>query len=345
MKTSIAKWELDLLRKANVVGMGTGRKIVGGVTKPEIRCVSVFVTEKVPKEELRKRDLVPLVVNGMPTDVVETGEFKAFSYTGRYRPAPGGVSVGHKDITAGTLGMWVQMPDASIKLLSNNHVLANSNEAAIGDPILQPGAYDGGTVENDTIAHLHSFVPIVWETSPPTPPECPIGGAIRDTFNWGARVLGRKSRLLLYEIQQDEYNQVDAALATPINEEVIRNEVLEIGMPKAILPENDITYGMMVQKTGRTTGYTTAMVTDEMATVRVSYGDGKTALFTGQVVTQYMSDGGDSGSVVFEGSGGPSSGGQIVGLLFAGSSSRTIFSPMAWVQALLGNFDVIDWGE
>ncbi len=45
-------------------------------------------------------------------------------------------------------------------ILSNNHVLANSNTAAIGDPILQPGSHDGGTLTNDHIADLADFIPI-----------------------------------------------------------------------------------------------------------------------------------------------------------------------------------------
>ena len=59
------------------------------------------------------------------------------------RPAPGGVSIGHKDITAGTLGMLVQDKETGeILILSNNHILANSNDAKIGDRIMQPGPHD-----------------------------------------------------------------------------------------------------------------------------------------------------------------------------------------------------------
>ena len=44
-------------------------------------------------------------------------------------------------------------------ILSNNHVLANENKASLGDPIRQPGTYDGGT-KNDVVAVLSEFVPI-----------------------------------------------------------------------------------------------------------------------------------------------------------------------------------------
>src|SRR5881394_2951421 len=43
-----------------------------------------------------------------------------------------------------------------VYILSNNHVLANSNGATIGDPEYQPGPYDGGT-SADQIATLTDF--------------------------------------------------------------------------------------------------------------------------------------------------------------------------------------------
>ncbi len=73
----------------------------------------------------------------------------------RYRPAPGGVSVGHYNITAGTLGCYVRdKTDGSTCILSNAHVLADINAGSPPDAVLQPGPYHGGTVARDTIAHL-----------------------------------------------------------------------------------------------------------------------------------------------------------------------------------------------
>lgn len=68
--------------------------------------------------------------------------------------------MGHPQVTAGTIGAWVlrgQGPEHY--MLSNNHVLANSNGAALGDFIRQPGAADGGT-DNDRMARLTEFVRI-----------------------------------------------------------------------------------------------------------------------------------------------------------------------------------------
>jgi hypothetical protein len=49
-------------------------------------------------------------------------------------------------------------------ILSNNHVLANSNSANPGDPIYQPGPLDGGS-SSSTIATLSSWVQLVTGTN------------------------------------------------------------------------------------------------------------------------------------------------------------------------------------
>src|SRR6266498_3403770 len=153
--------ETRLFRKRNVVGVGIANKVVGGRRTDE-PCVVVFVERKVPRSQLRPNDLIPETIEAMKTDVVETGRIQALqARTDRWRPAPGGVSIGHYRITAGTLGVVARRADARM-ILSNNHVLAKENAASIGDPILQPGPYDGGT-DRDRIATLDAFVPIVFD--------------------------------------------------------------------------------------------------------------------------------------------------------------------------------------
>lgn len=142
----------------NIVGVGISEKMVDSQFTGELAVV-VYVVAKVPQDEIIEAARVPKEVHGVPTDVVVTGELEAFPYKGRYRPAPGGVSVGHFQITAGTLGCLVKRGNA-LFILSNNHVLADSNQAHAGDPILQPGPFDGGHVPADVIAKLTQFVPI-----------------------------------------------------------------------------------------------------------------------------------------------------------------------------------------
>ncbi|MCZ2838428.1 hypothetical protein [Modestobacter sp. VKM Ac-2985] len=76
----------------------------------------------------------------------------------RGRPLRPGASISHRDVTAGTLGGFVRRAGAGeLLVLSNNHVLANSDAATEGDPVLQPGVADGG-LETDRIGGLTSFV-------------------------------------------------------------------------------------------------------------------------------------------------------------------------------------------
>lgn len=57
----------------------------------------------------------------------------------------------------GTLGCFVKDSDGTTYLLSNNHVIAELNEAKLGDPVVQPGRSHGGRGPRDTIANLSRF--------------------------------------------------------------------------------------------------------------------------------------------------------------------------------------------
>jgi len=83
-----------------------------------------------------------------------SGRFK-IQPTNRYRPVFPGISISHIRGGTGTLGAIVRRGRAKY-ILSNNHILANINQASVGDSIIQPGSGDGGT-ERDTIAELTDF--------------------------------------------------------------------------------------------------------------------------------------------------------------------------------------------
>lgn len=153
----------DLKRRENVVGVGVGPKRRDGEEVDE-ESIVVFVTEKLPESELDPEDICPETVDvddrTVRTDVVEAGEVRFLETatesvedttpdrTSRIRPAPASVSVGHPEITAGTLGSPPLKTDAGdLAFLTNAHVAAPP-EAEIGDPCLQPGPEDGGTLDD-----------------------------------------------------------------------------------------------------------------------------------------------------------------------------------------------------
>lgn len=84
--------------------------------------------------------------------------------TNRFRPTPGGVSIGHYKVTAGTLCMARSTKSGDIVGLTNNHIAAlrwgTEMIGKKGDPILQPGPYDGGNLENDILGYLDSWVDV-----------------------------------------------------------------------------------------------------------------------------------------------------------------------------------------
>ncbi|WP_230876852.1 hypothetical protein [Bacillus sp. SRB3LM] len=47
-------------------------------------------------------------------------------------------------------------------ILGNNHILAYSKSANIGDPILKPDSINGGSDPTDRIATLSRFIPITF---------------------------------------------------------------------------------------------------------------------------------------------------------------------------------------
>jgi hypothetical protein len=311
----------ELLAKPNVVAAGIGFKTVQGNGDGTLSIVC-SVTHKVRPQLLSPQDRIPDSIEGIPTDIVPTGPFYAFqARTDRHRPAPGGVSIGHRDITAGTLGCLVRRNN-QVFILSNNHVLANSNDATVGDPILQPGPFDGGRLPADQIAELSEFVPIRFVGAPS---DCSFADAVARVLNALARMIGSDTRLKAVTMQVGE-NHVDAAIARPLADDLVTPEILEIGRIQG-LGRGEL--GMAIKKSGRTTGLTQGQILQVDVTVDVQYGAGRVARFTDQLLAGPMSQGGDSGSAVLD------SGNRLVGLLFAGSPTSTVINRIEHVFSAL----------
>jgi hypothetical protein len=294
----------QLLSKKNVISVGVGKRQTGGEYTEEL-CIVVGVSKKVPVNKLWRRDLVPTWIDGCRTDVIELGDIRALARTDRVRPAPGGVSVGHEAITAGTLGCLVTRDDETF-ILSNNHVLANSNDAAIGDPILQPGPHDGGATE-DEIGTLEDFITIGFGG----------GGGFLDFL--------KMIMCLLFGMfcEESKTNYVDAAIARPHHNSLVVPEIVDIGVPTGWAP---VDVDERIKKSGRTTELTQGTVLQVDATVQVQYGAGQIATFEDQIIAGPMSAGGDSGSAVLN------LDNKVVGLLFAGSDQTTILNPIERVM-------------
>ena len=318
----------DILAKPNVVGVGVGYKITKGQTTDQL-AIMTLVSRKLPQVGLLADSVIPRSINGVPIDVLEVGELRALQLpTDRWRPAPGGVSLGHFKITAGTLGVLVRDRATGTPLiLSNNHVVANCNDARVGDPVLQPGPADGGQNRKDTIALLERFHPIDFGTAPA---ECSLAIRAARLINSMAHLLGSQHRVRAYQDNPAASNVVDAAVARPISAESVVDEILQIGPISGTVSAQ---LGMPVRKSGRTTGLTTGTISILHATVTIDYGSARTARFEQQIITSPMSGGGDSGSLLVA-----ADSQRAVGLLFAGSDRTTIHNP---IQDVLDTLEIV----
>lgn len=307
----------DLLARPNIVGLGIGYKQVQGEETDKLSVITM-VAEKRPVAALAPGELIPPQIKSVPTDVVEVGILRPLqSRRDRWRPAPGGVSIGHYKISAGTLGIAVTEKVTNVRLiLSNNHVLANSNNATLGDPIYQPGPADGGRPE-DTIGSLYNFVPLDFGEDDG---DCIFAEYYQRFGNFLAGIFNSRHVLNVRRIDPQAVNYVDAAVAIPNQQTDIIDNILDVG---TITDYENASLGMLIGKSGRTTALTTGRVTMVHATVQVQYGGGKVATFEEQILSDHMSQGGDSGSLMYS-----YEDKKAVGLLFAGSNRVTIYSPI-----------------
>jgi hypothetical protein len=333
IKQLLPEYSRLLFKKPNVVATGIGYKRVLGELTGDLAIICSVET-KVAMSSLSETQQIPNEIEGIPTDVQQTGSIHALQnladpvrvpetnpHTGRHRPFPGGVSIGHNKVSAGTLGCLVKK-GGQIFILSNNHVIANSNNASPGDLIIQPGIHDGGTVEEDVIAGLYEFIPVIFENEGE---KHKVSKGLKWFNNLISRLpVGNTNRYL--QKTQPVYNLVDCAIAGPVLMGDCLNEILKIGMIKGITEGN---LGMKIRKSGRTTGLTSGSIEQLDVTVKVNFGGGRTAFFTDQYIAGAMSEGGDSGSVIVDREN------QAVGLLFAGSANSTIINRIENVFSLL----------
>jgi hypothetical protein len=200
------------------------------------------------------------------------------------RPLLIGASIGHMGVTAGTLGAFARRGDR-IYVLSNNHVLANEDQAKSGDWILQRAAYDGGREPSERVARLRHWI----------------------------------------RLKRRRPNVVDAALAEILPgvayepgllRDLIHGQDRRLAGVRAEL----IDEGESVYKLGRTTGGTEGRVTAfDVDNVVVNY-DAGNLRFDNQIEIEGVgqgpfTDGGDSGSLVVD------RGMRAVALVFAGGDT------------------------
>ncbi|MCA9217626.1 MAG: hypothetical protein KDB27_31370 [Planctomycetales bacterium] len=291
-----------------IIGVGVSMGAIPGQSS-----LIVYVESESNEEEARREMVDVMRVQAassedLPVEVEVTGPVEAYSSNrSKFRPAPGGVSVGHFNVTAGTVGGWVRGSTGNrvrrLMMLSNNHVLANSNRARFGDSIIQPGTADGGVSPRDRIAILERFVPINFASGAINYVDCATG--------WCWPDLVRRDHVFHRGRPTPRFFRVGNSFVAP-------------------------TRNLVVGKTGRTTDLTQGTIRATNVSINVNYRSAGIAHFRDQFSvrstgTGTFSAGGDSGSLVWEWKTGLPQ----VGLLFAGGGGTTFCNPIRRVYAAL----------
>lgn len=317
------------LDKKNVIGVGAGMKQVG-LERTSHPSVIVFVEKKMVKSGLSRKEMIPEEIDGVPTDVIEIGRVRLLdARTDRSRPARPGSSIGHYKISAGTFGAVVRdLKTGEPLILSNNHILANGTDgrdgrAKIGDPILQPGSYDGGAAD-DKIAELLRFWPLLKQEKQT---DCPVAAGVAQLGSKLVHLIRPDYNIRFMRVNRGD-NTIDAALARPVSREVISPEIIDIGVP---LGMSSAGVNKKVMKSGRSSGLTSGDIVAIDVSLQVDMNDAdETGNFSDQVVSDMVSKGGDSGSLILDQEM------KAVGLLFAGSEKYTVFNRLENVFAKMG---------
>jgi len=323
----LGKYAWKYLAHPDVLGVSVGLKeIRGEVTS--IISIRFFVARK------KKKPAKPLPkeIKGVLTDVVETRGIYALNLLSLdsskdctdyrcqiFNPCPAGVSIGHEDVTAGTLGAWTILEDTVTRkhhflAMSNAHVLANTNKGVVGDDIYQPGLYDVKRLHLDEdeayFGRLFYYLPV--QTIGLT--ECPFTRLETWMHNLVAGILDRRTKVMA-----TVENKVDVAWAKPTTREDLA-EIIDVGKIAGRWREEEKSklIGTVVQKSGRTTCLTWGKITDYPLTLQVNYGEHGIAYFIDQIGFRPKDKppvikGGDSGSLLLDEEK------KVVGLCFAGS--------------------------
>ncbi|HLW51356.1 MAG TPA: hypothetical protein VKW06_00810 [Candidatus Angelobacter sp.] len=220
---------------------------------------------------------------------------------------------------SGTLGSLIQSGTGNFFILSNNHVLDKSDTGTKGDAIGQPGLIDNNCSAGTTVANLTAAAAI--KPNPCNGNPC-TGPAPSNTDAAIAKVVALEVDTSGSILDLGAVSGASISAAPPS---------ATLADPNTVLMTNE-----GVAKVGRSSGLTCSTLQAINASFGVAYAascGGATAftsMFTGQVAINggSFSAAGDSGSLIVT-----SDTARPVALLFAGSSTNTVGSPIQLVLA------------
>jgi hypothetical protein len=325
-KRAQALHEKELINRSDLVAVAVGERTVGGENTGE-PCVKTFVVRKLLRDELPPDRLLPTTLRledktevrvdveemEPPTSPPPRSESAlqaavqqvAVPYIGmsiqelrqRRRPALGGDSVGHYLFPIGTIATAVRDRE-----YSGVHYVLSCNHVI---------ARLNGALLGDAV----------------------LQPAVYDSGFYPQDLIARVSRFVTLRFDPGSSNRVDAAIAYAQLGQVLP-QVAWLGEIQGVRRIDGVRVREVVRKVGRTSGLTEGRVVGINASVKINYASlgygNRVALFRQQLLTRNMCSYGDSGSLLVDADN------NAVGLLFAGSSTHTIYNYIENVVDELG---------
>ncbi len=233
-----------------------------------------------------------------------------------------------RDCCGGTLGALIQNSGGTQYILSCNHVLARSDQASVGEMIVQPGLIDNNCTPNGDGAGT-TPVGVLTTWLPLSSNSTNVDAAIAQVNSGAVSTSGA-----IQELGLPQANGTLAAAPPGVSSTGGKGEAASLNMT--------------VAKSGRTTGLTCANISAINLNVEVSYFTNcaetspyLTKTFTNQIAISgnQFSDAGDSGSLIVD-----ASNAEPVGLFFAGGVTNSgvsegVANPAPAVLAALGTLE------
>ncbi|MPQ43237.1 hypothetical protein [Clostridium tarantellae] len=302
----INKYPSFFFNKKNVTGIGYGHKIKKEMSTEE-PTLHVFVKEKLPLNQLYPHEIIPKNFLGLKTDVIETGTVTQDiseitigkensellqELNSRIKPLQGGVNIGPSNSKRfGTLGAVVIDNFTNEPfILSANHVLTKNGKNSKGSNIFQPSRGNYNNIYSGIYKDILKK------------------NAVAKLFKWV---------VLNYDDSADNY--VDAALAKLNPKVKYKNGIYHAG---AIRGTKELNLKEWIYKVGASTGWTVGRVLSLHNTVKIELPKGISYTLKEQASTVKFSEGGDSGSIVFD------LDEKALGLVVGSSEKYSFFTPI-----------------
>lgn len=302
------RYKAELDKYPNIVATGVGFVYEKGVRTDEIGIIA-NVAEKHDLSALRMEDVIPGSYDNIRVDVQkskvlssELPELEASeqSLTGYVDKLTTGYSIGAKvGVTAGTTGYFGRR-NGKVVVTSNCHVFAGDVNKDISEQ-----------VSLDIIQ----------------PGKYDGGSEVRAIFSGMQKIFFKG---------EGKVNKIDSACADIIDPEDYTLDIPYIGRCEGYdssLPR----LGELIDKVGRTTGYTHGYVEQIHVDANINY-NGNIAVFKDLILTRSMSSGGDSGAIGYVDK-------KMKYRLFAGSSQVTLFFHLAEELVDLNITPLIDYDD